>query len=315
MAGSVDPQIIKNIIHHHRGASKGRIKISPILTGKFNTSFLVSTPTEELVLRLAPLPDEHFLFYEKNMMAQEPGLHQILREKTSVPVPEIVVYDNSHSLIERDFLLMERLPGTPASEAPLTRPLWNRSLTQIGEYLAQVHAITAEQFGYLGEHKPMNPQSDWFSAFAIMWAKMIRQIKSVQAYSQEEADQLIDLLETHKEIFTMVPSSLLHMDVWAQNILVDENGNVTGLLDWDRALWGDPEIEYAVLDYCGISEPAFWQGYGAERDDSSDAQIRFIFYYLYEIQKYIFIRAMRQKDWSQAMAYKRESFRIAQGLM
>ncbi|WP_256973118.1 aminoglycoside phosphotransferase family protein [Nostoc sp. T09] len=59
---------------------------------------------------------------------------------------------------------------------------------------------------------------------------------------------------------------LLHMDVWFQNILVDSAGNVTGLVDFDRALWGDPEIEFAVLDYCGISEPAFWRGYGRERD-------------------------------------------------
>ncbi len=47
------------------------------------------------------------------------------------------------------------------------------------------------------------------------------------------------------------------MDVWAQNILVDSMGNVSGLVDFDRALWGDPEIEFAVLNYCGISEPAF----------------------------------------------------------
>ncbi|OUL36382.1 hypothetical protein BV372_08175 [Nostoc sp. T09] len=59
---------------------------------------------------------------------------------------------------------------------------------------------------------------------------------------------------------------MLHMDVWFQNILVDSAGNVTGLVDFDRALWGDPEIEFAVLDYCGISEPAFWRGYGRERD-------------------------------------------------
>jgi len=57
-----------------------------------------------------------------------------------------------------------------------------------------------------------------------------------------------------------VPASLLHLDAWAQNILVDEAGNVTGLVDLDRALWGDPGIEFAVLDYCGISEPVFWRG-------------------------------------------------------
>jgi len=79
------------------------------------------------------------------------------------------------------------------------------------------------------------------------------------------------------------------MDIWSQNVLVDAEGNVTGLIDFDRALWGDKEVEFAVLDYCGISEPAFWRGYGMERDLSEPARIRQVFYLLYEIQKYIVI--------------------------
>jgi len=68
------------------------------------------------------------------------------------------------------------------------------------------------------------------------------------------------------------------MDVWAQNILADDAGHLTGLLDWNRALRGDPEVEFAVLDYCGISEPAFWDGYGACRDQPKDAEVRRVFY-------------------------------------
>ena len=94
------------------------------------------------------------------------------------------------------------------------------------------------------------------------------------------------------------------MDVWAQNILVDDGGRLTGLVDWDRALWGDPEIEFAVLDYCGISTPAFWQGYGRDRDRSEPAQVRRIFYLLYEIQKYIVIHHGRHRNPSSARRYK-----------
>lgn len=48
---------------------------------------------------------------------------------------------------------------------------------------------------------------------------------------------------------------------------------------------GGPEIEFAVLDYRGISEPPFWRGYGLERDASPAAQTRRMFYLLYELQK------------------------------
>jgi fructosamine-3-kinase len=105
------------------------------------------------------------------------------------------------------------------------------------------------------------------------------------------------------------------MDVWSQNILVNDLGQATGLVDLDRALWGDPEIEYAVLDYCGISEPAFWRGYGRTRDTSFPAQVRARFYLLYEVQKYIVIRIWRRKDPDQALQYKRRAFALARPLV
>ena len=109
-------------------------------------------------------------------------------------------------------------------------------------------------------------------------------------------------------------ASLLHMDVWADNLLADEQGRLTGLIDWDLACFGDPEIEFAVLDYCGISEPAFWEGYGSERDRSPEAEVRRIFYLLYEVQKYIVIRRVRGHDPARADAYRRQSLRLAQAL-
>ena len=111
-----------------------------------------------------------------------------------------------------------------------------------------------------------------------------------------------------------VPSSLLHMDIWHQNILVDGSGRVTAILDWDRALWGDPEIEFAVLDYCGVSVPEFWVGYGRERPRTPEAAIRNRFYLLYEVQKYILIRICRRESRAQAERYREMVFSMAKGL-
>jgi fructosamine-3-kinase len=73
---------------------------------------------------------------------------------------------------------------------------------------------------------------------------------------------------------------------------------------------GDPEIEYAVLDYCGISEPAFWEGYGQQRNHSPEAQVRQVFYLLYELQKYIVIRQGRGNDRHAAQRYIQQVFGI-----
>jgi fructosamine-3-kinase len=84
------------------------------------------------------------------------------------------------------------------------------------------------------------------------------------------------------------------MDIWSQNILVDDEYNITGVLDWDRALWGDPEIEYAVLDYVGFDKPAFWSGYGRPSELTKEYRIRQTFYHLYEVQKYLVIWTLRR---------------------
>ncbi len=104
-----------------------------------------------------------------------------------------------------------------------------------------------------------------------------------------------------------IAKTLLHMDVWAENILADERGWLMGLIDWDRACWGDPEMEFAVLEYCGISGPPLSEGYGSVRDQSPEAEIRRAFDLLYEVQKYIMTRRVRGNDPLRADAYRRQS--------
>ena len=294
------------------------LRFNPVRTGKHNSSFWVEADTGRYVLRIAPPDDAGFLFYERLMMRQEPELHALIRSETNIPVAEIVGYDFSRSRIDRDYLLMRALPGTPISEARMNPAQFQRALFQVGQHLNELHALTAAKrpegaiHGYLGSHHPMDPQPTWAAAFRVMWNKLLDDVVACGGYTDGESDVFRQLFETHREAFDRpVAPRLLHMDVWSQNILVDATGNVTGLVDFDRALWGDVEIEFAVLDYCGISEPPFWDGYGARRDASPEALLRQQFYLLYEVQKYIPIRIWRRNDPAEASRYKQYSFHMA----
>ena len=108
--------ILGQVVLRHRPDLKLALSFRPIRTGHFNTSFFVQAGPEEFVLRVAPARDEVFVFYERDMMRQEPGLHALLLERTDVPVARVLAYDDSHDLIERDYLLMQRLPGRPLTE-------------------------------------------------------------------------------------------------------------------------------------------------------------------------------------------------------
>jgi fructosamine-3-kinase len=162
------------------------------------------------------------------------------------------------------------------------------------------------RYGYLGAHEPMEAQSNWGKAFAVMWLALLDDIELCGGASDEELASWRALIEAYRGCFDHYtePASLLHMDVWAENILMDGEGRLMGLIDWDRALWGDPEIEFAVLDYCGISTGAFWKGYDCERPVDREAQVRRVFYLLYEVLKYIVIRIARQGDRAGAERYR-----------
>ncbi len=316
MAERFDADLLAQLVSAHLAVDGDRLAFEPIRTGKHNSSYYVHGLEEDLVLRISPPDDAGFLFYERRMMAQEPALHGLIRKETAVPVANILAYDDSRRLVDRDYLLMERLPGRPLSEAALTRRQQEGVLEQVGAYLAQLHALVADRYGYLGAHRPMVPQASWVEAFDVMWNSLLDDVVACGGYTPQEADAFRRLFSVYRPHFDRpVDASLLHMDVWSQNILVNQAGQVTGLVDLDRALWGDPEIEFAVLDYCGISEPAFWRGYGRQRDTSFSAQIRARFYLLYEVQKYIVIRIWRRDDPARALEYKRQSFGLARPLL
>ena len=303
-------EYLKEICKAKFGKASEPTDITRPSTGKFNESLFFSLNGKDYCLRMAPPDDAGFLFYEKNMMAQEPALHKIIREKTTIPVAEIFVYDDSRTIAPRPYLVMKKLKGSPLSYADNYK--FANVLKQVGQYLKQLHTITAKKYGYLGEHKPMSPADTWVGAFEIMWNKLLDDIVSCGGYTVKQAENLRKFFDNDKKIFDRsVASCLLHMDIWHQNILVDEKGTVTGIVDWDRALWGDVEIEFAVLDYCGISQEPFWSGYATQRDQSPAAKKRWLYYYLYELQKYIVIRSLRNKDFAQAKAYRDKALELS----
>jgi len=297
------------------GLGDGEWTVRPFGAGKFSETFDVAGSGGRHVLRVAPPDDLRQLFYERRMMRQEPAIHERLLAETAVPVPPIVTQDFSRERIDRDWLLMPRLDGTPLSEARLAGPARERALSEWGGYIAEIHRLThpSGRFGYLGEHDCMAPQPTWAEAFRVMYRKELDDIVACGVYDAPAADRAQRLLEKHLGAFEHCGTPhLLHGDIWVTNLLVAADGRVTGVLDFDRACWGDVEWDLAIADYCGVTGAAFWSGYGREVARSGeDAAVRRMFYLLYEHQKYIVISmSARRDDPARARRYAAESMAI-----
>ena len=312
---AVAPESLREVLQE-RLDLKDPFQVLRSTTGKFNeTYFLEGQGLEQsLVVRIAPRNDrKKMIFYEHQMMRQEPELHRLLREKTTAPVPEVLYFEKENELLGRDFIVMERIHAEPMNA---TEPAL---IFEIGSKLRNVHETVRaapNYYGYLGEHRPMEPQPTWQDAFRVMWNALMDDIAHCQGASQSEIQSWRGKFDTHASCFDHFkePACLLHMDVWAENILVNSDGKLAGLVDWDRALWGDPEIEFAVLDYCGISTPDFWNGYGNPRGDDNEAEIRRVFYLLYEILKYIIIRIARNGNRAGAERFRKMAIPLLEQL-
>jgi aminoglycoside phosphotransferase (APT) family kinase protein len=140
LSNPFDVETLTELTLAHVDADPGSLRCAPVRTGKHNASFWVDSDQGRFVLRIAPPDDAGFLFYERQMMRQEPALHALVRARTDIPVARIVGYDLERSRIDRDYLLMTALPGTPLSDAPgLDRARFNRALEQVGRCLRQLH--------------------------------------------------------------------------------------------------------------------------------------------------------------------------------
>jgi len=266
------------------------LEISGIKTfggGLYNEAFLVITQKipkykcDKFVLRIAPPVNIAKLFYEINMMNSEPVIHRLVLDKTSIPAPPIFFWDFSKKEIESDYLIMEFLKGKSGYY----------SRHELGTFVRQLHSIEGEHFGY-PERGHLQIKSSWKETFFYYVENIFKDCLNVQAISQNECSWFINIFQKHENVIKETKPCLLHLDLWSANILT-ENGKITGILDYDRGMFGDIELEFAVLDTYNNAIDDFFKGYGLGRPADKEARIRQKLYIVYELIKYAFIRLAR----------------------
>ena len=276
-------------------------RVAAIGAGHYNDSYYIDAEQGRFVLRIAPADSVPKLFYEIDMMKSEVAIHQLVRDQTNLPVAQIVYHDFSREVIDRDYLIMDYLEGSPGYFAE----------RELGGYVRELHAIKSERCGY-PERKACTGES-WHDIFETYVELILKDCLSCGIIDGDEYEYFLSIYKKHSAAVEEVPASLLHLDLWSQNILTVD-GRITGILDFDRGLYGDPELEFAVLDTYGYSSPEFFAGYGRPRPNDSKAQIRQRLYIVYELIKYAFIRSARNKRRSVGQSHVEQCKGILQGL-
>lgn len=253
-------------------------KVTELTEGFFNAAFLIVMENEEeMILKIAPPADVEIMAYEKDIMQAEADAMKLVADKTAVPIPKVLSYDNSHSIIDSDYFFMNKLAGESLSsiQENLTEEEKASIEFQSGKYNVLLNSLTEVGFGY---YNKVQKEKDWFQVFISFLGDIILDAKKINLDIGVDNETLEALLQKHKEYFREVTvPKLVHWDLWAGNIFVKDK-KITGLIDFERCIWGDELLEVGFRSH--NQNPSFLKGYGKEEFTKAE-QVRILWYDLY----------------------------------
>jgi aminoglycoside phosphotransferase (APT) family kinase protein len=212
----------------------------------------------QVVLKASPSDTTSLMRYELQLMRTEVQVMRLLQGIDGLPVPRIYHYDDSKSLLTVDYFIMEYIEGTPYNKVKesVQAPERHAIELQLGVMNRRINEVKGKLFGLYSGEKHVS----WKDAFRELIVGVLedgRDAKVILPISYEELGREI---ESRLHVLDAVTDSqLVHWDLWDGNVFV-KDGKITGIIDFERALWGDPLIE-AYFGRFNPS-PAFREGYG-----------------------------------------------------
>lgn len=165
----------------------------------------------------------------------------------SVPTPGLIGIEEDAHVLGTPFLVMERLPGRIVPQHPnynvggwlhdMTPDDRNRVWRNGLAAMAAVHRIDWRD-GFAALARGKEPGLSGFVDFIADWCHW-----GVAGREFPLVDAALDHLR--KEMPHDAPINVLWGDPLASNTLFDDDGNVTGLIDWEMAALGPGEIDLA----------------------------------------------------------------------
>lgn len=240
--------------------------------GTFNRAFLVTLPDQQVILRIAPPPTAEVAWHEKQLMRREHHIQPFFAAVAHL-MPRTLMADFTHQVIDRDYVFQSFITGerwedvadslTPEESAPL----WE----QFGRITRSIHHTVGTVFG--GPY-PMTEFQTWSAKILDRFDRVMQAMADAQL-DMIDMQSVFAVVRDQTALLDMVKQPrLLHGDLWLFNMLIqrDPSGagpSIVGVLDADRAWWGDPPADWTMFVLAMSASPevqpfhdAFWRGYG-----------------------------------------------------
>ncbi len=250
--------------------------------GWFNATYAMTLDDgRRCVLKVAPPPDVLVLTYEHDIMATEVAALRLVRECTTVPVPRVLWSDTSCRRLPSPLFVMDHCPGRLLSEL---RPMIDAGQQQVVDaqvagFLRQMNSITHTSFGRQASSAPTFAR--WSSAFVALFDDALADGEAASVELPVACETIRALTRESRDVLDEVTAPcFVHWDLWDSNIFVDpETLSVVGIIDFERALWGDPLMEGQF--FAKSDDAPFLDAYGQPMLTTAGSRRRRLLYDLY----------------------------------
>lgn len=245
------------------GLASGDDAVLELKDGWFNASYQIRLADgRDVVLKIAPASDVDVMQYEQNIMGTEVATMRLVRQNPAIPVPEIYYYDDTHTLCNADYFLMEYMTGNSLEHVNNTLPPSAKASIerQIGQIVREINSFPGNYFGYDGN--PGLRADTWQEAFIKIVDSVLEDAARKNVRFDFSYSELRAIVLNHVPALQEVTSPcLVHWDAWNPNFFV-RDGQITGIIDFERALWADPLMEAQFRQFGESAVTESMRGYG-----------------------------------------------------
>ena len=213
-------------------------KVRPI-AGGFSKETIFFTLVDErsgtdrnLVIRKdMPVP-----FINKSVVNEFPLLEQL--HKRGFPVAEPLWLETNRDLFGGRFIVSARVAGTSDVASWAAEPTRARqACRELAQVLGRLHAYDPAQLGYPPELVARSA-GDLVERDIEAWLALFNERKA-EPFPLQELPLVWLRRNIPRQLYSR-PAKIVHGDVGFHNLMFDENGHITALLDWEFSVLGDP---------------------------------------------------------------------------
>lgn len=265
---------------------------TPLGGGTYSTAYRLDLADgTRAVVKVGPPHGADLLTYERELAATEALFFERAGELAGVPVPRVLGTDLAGEVVGRELVVIEYLDGTLLSEVAdtLSADAHERIRREVGAICARIHTLTAERFGYVRTRTDERRRCTWRETFLGMVHDLVADSQRIPTTRPTRSEEIAAAITRHAaDLDVVTEPALVHFDLWDGNVLVDtERGAVTGVIDGERAFYGDPLAEFASLAVLRDDDvlAVVMDGYGQQRGQplviGAAERRRLAFYRLY----------------------------------